>query len=174
MLYNANGTVARSNDRAVRASRNEETEAKVREQLKSIDSLLDIRYVEWAGRYALVCQWPQVDERWKLYQSGDIGEPFDNLGWFCTDIQDPSSLPVDVDSIEQLVLERLASCDNTKTPWKARMRDITDKNAKVRKARQQEIIDRTEEIARTLHHAAGRVDDHKFEQILQEVADGKV
>ncbi len=61
MLYNANGTVARSNDRAVRASRNEETEAKVREQLKSIDSLLDIRYVEWAGRYALVCQWPQVD-----------------------------------------------------------------------------------------------------------------
>ncbi len=54
------------------------------------------------------------------------------------------------------------------------MRDITDKNAKVRKARQQEIIDRTEEIARTLHHAVGRVDDHKFEHILQEVADGKV
>ncbi len=71
MLYGPNGSVvARSG--ATTASRNDETEAKVREKLKSIDSLLDVQYVEWAGRYALICQWPQSDPRWALFQKGDI------------------------------------------------------------------------------------------------------
>lgn len=174
MLYDANGTVARSSGRAIRADRQPEAEAEVREKLKSIDELLDIRYVEWAGRYSLVCKWPQIDPRWKMYQAGEIGEPYDSLGWFCTDMQDPQSIPVSVDSIEQLVMERLASCDNTQSPWKDRMRQVIDKNAKVREARKQAVADRAEDIAGSLFDMAGRVDAHKFERILEEVAQGKV
>lgn len=174
MLYSPTGSVVRSTRDEPRAERQEAQEAAVREKLKSIDSLLDIKYVEWAGRYALICQWPQSDDRWKMYQSGEIGSPFDSLGWFCSDIQDPSSLPVSVDSIENLILERLASCDNTKTPWKDRMRQIIDKNAKVRKSRQQEVIDKAQDVAETLWHAVGRHDTHKVERIMDEIARGKV
>jgi hypothetical protein len=174
-LYDTRGNVvARSTGRAIHAERDADREAKVREQLKSIDSLLDVRYIEWAGRYSLVCQWPSNDERWKMYQSGEIGEPFDSLGWFCQDMQDPTSVPVDIDSIEQLVLERLASCDNTRHHWRDRMKQIIDKNAKVRKSKQQEVIDRAQDIAETLWHAVGRHDDHKVEGIIAEIAEGKV
>lgn len=174
MLYGPTGSVVRSSDRTTRADRQVELEAEVREKLKSIDSLLDIQYVEWAGRYALTCQWPQSDPRWKMYQSGEIGASYDSLGWFCEDMQDPSSLPVSVDSIENKVLERLASCDNTQTPWKDRMKEIIAKNAKVRKARQQEVVDRAEEIASTLYHAVGHLDDNKVERIIEEISGGKV
>lgn len=109
-----------------------------------------------------------------MYQSGEIGEPYDALGWFCTDMQDPSSLPVSIDSIENLILERLASCDNTRHHWKDRMRDVISKNSKVRKSRQQDIIERTQEIAETLHFAAGHVKGHKLEGILKEVEEGRV
>lgn len=175
MLYGPNGSVvARSSkDLAPRADRNDETEATIRSQLKSIDSLLDIRYVEWAGRYSLVCQWPQSDKRWELYQTGAVGEPFDSLGWFCEDMQDPSSLPVAPDSIEQLVLARLQSCDNTLYPWKDRMKEIIDKNAKVRKNRQQEVIDQTGDIAGTLYHATTHMKTNQFEKLLEEVSGGK-
>ena len=163
----------RSSDRTTRADRQDELAEQVRAKLKAIDSLLDIQYVEWAQRYALTVQWPQSDERWKMFQSGEIGAPFDNLGWFTEDIQDPQSLPVSVDSIENLVLERIASCDNTRYPWKDRMKDIIAKNAKVRKSRQQEIIDRTGDIAGTLFDAAGHVDNHTLERMMDEVSGGK-
>ncbi len=163
--------VARSSS-APRADRQDELAAQVREKLKAIDSLLDIQYVEWAQRYALTVQWPQSDERWKMFQSGEIGAPFDNLGWFCADMQDPQSLPVSVDSIENLVLERIASCDNTRYPWKDRMRDIIAKNAKVRKSRQQEIIDSAGDVAGTLFSAAGHLDNHALERMMDEVSGG--
>lgn len=173
MLYGPQGSVVRSNSRATRADRQYEREAEVREKLKSIDSLLDIQYVEWAGRYALICTWPQSDERWKLYQSGEIGAPYDSLGWFCEDMQDPQSLPVSVDSIENLVLERLASCDNTKHHWKNRMSEIIDKNRKIRDQRKQELVERAGDVAGTIFDAAGHVDDHMLEGILKEVSEGK-
>lgn len=168
MLYGPDGSVVRST-RTTRADRQYEAEEAIREKLKSIDSLLDIRYVEWAGRYSLVCQWPQSDDRWKMFESGEIGEPFDSLGWFCEDMQNPSSLPVSVDSIENLVLERLASCDNTRYPWRDRMKDIIAKNAKLRRNRKQEVIDRAEDIAGTLWNAVGKHDAHKVEKIIADI-----
>lgn len=172
MLYGPNGSVV-ARSRATRAERNPETEAKVREQLRAIDGLLDIVYVEWAGRYALVCTWPQIDLRWPMFERGEIGAPYDTLGWFCQDMQDPESIPVDVDSIEQLVLERLASCDNTRTPWKTRMGEVIEKNRQVKKQRQQIALEQVEDVARTLHNAAGHVDDNTLEGILKEVSEGK-
>lgn len=174
MLYGPSGSVVvRSSGRTPRAERNEQTEEAVRIKLKSIDSLLDIVYVEWAGRYSLICQWPQTDPRWEMYQKGELGAPYDSLGWYCQDMQDPSSLPVDVDSIEQLVMARLASCDNTQYPWRDRMREIIAKNAKVRQSRKDKVLERVEEVAGTLFTAAGHMDQHQFERLLEEVEEGK-
>lgn len=172
-LYGPDGSVLDSKS-SIRADRQHEREEEVRVKLKQIDELLDIQYVDWAGRYALIVKWPQSDERWKMFQSGEISSPYDNLGWFCEDMQDPKSLPVGVDSIENKVLERLASCDNTKTPWKARMRSIAEKNMKARKARQEEIVGRTEEIANVLYQAVGRHHNHKVERIIKEIEGGAV
>ena len=51
------------------------------------------------------------------------------------------------------------------------MKQIIEKNAKVRKAAQQEVIDRAQDIAETLWHAVGRHDAHKVEQIMKEIED---
>lgn len=160
--------------------RNEAVELKVKEQLRGLDSLLDIQWVpmaafnsanEYEGRYGLICKWPSGDGRWKMYQSGEIGEPYDFIGWFCTDMQDASSIPVDLDSIEAKVVELLGKCDNTRYPWRERMGQLVHKNAKMRKDRQKEFIDQAGDVASILHQAAGRWDATKVERIMQEAAE---
>lgn len=172
MLYSPDGRVLDSKPNT-RAIRQEGLEAEIRERLKSLDSLLDIRYVEWAGRYSLICQWPQMDNRWKMYQSGEIGEPFDSLGWFCEDIQDPQSLPVSIESIENKVIELLGKCDNTRYPWRERMSQHVSKNRKVREDRKQIALEQAEDVARTLHRATGHKEAVQIERMLQEVSEGK-
>lgn len=173
MLYGPNGSVVARSSGQPRATRNEETEAKVRAMLKNIDSLLDIVYVAWAGRYALMVKWPEIDPRWKMFQSGEIGDCHDSLGWFCEDMQDPSSLPVAPDSVERLVVERLASCDNTIAPWKDRMKGIIEKNSKVRRDRKMNVVDQAGDIAGTLFEATTRMKANKFEKLLEEVSEGR-
>lgn len=173
MLYSPTGSViARPSGRATRAERQPEREQEVREKLQAIDSLLDIQYVEWAGRYALMVKWPESDPRWEMYRNGEIGSPFDNLGWFCEDMQNPDSMPTTVDGIENKVLALLASCDNTKQSWKARLAQTVEHNAKVKKQRQQIALEQVEDVAKTLWQAAGKHDAHKMEKILEEVARG--
>lgn len=161
---------------------NEEAEGRVRALLKSMDSLLDVRWFpaayynakhkDYEGRYGLICTWPQTDKRWEMYHSGEIGEPFDILGWFCEDIHDAESIPRDVDSMERLVVELLGKCDNERFPWRQRMAELVGKNAALRKSRQQEMIDRAEDVAKTLWQAVGRHDATKVERIMKEVSEG--
>jgi len=157
-------------------------EAKVREQLKSIDSLLDIKWLPTAiwneaqgtmeGRYCLACDWPIGDPRWELFASGEIQEHFDMLGWFCTDIHDANSIPVDIDSIENKVIELLAKCDNTRIHWKDRMKEIVEKNAKLRRTRKQDILDQTHDVTSTLRQAVGRHEESQVQRIMDEIAQG--
>src|ERR1043166_684657 len=172
MLYGPDGTEVGTKVPTIQADRQYESAAVVRQKLQSIDSLLDLQYVEWAGRYALISKWPQSDERWKMYETGEIGSPYDSLGWFCEDMSDPTSLPVSVDSIENKVLELLASCDNTTHPWKERMAQVIAKNAKVRKDRAHQIAEKAADVASTLWQAVGRHDQHKVERIMQELEGG--
>lgn len=153
-------------------TRQEGQEANLRAWLKSLDSLLDVKYVPWAERYSLVCNWPQADVRWPLFQSGEIGEPYDSLGWLCKDAGDSASVPLSLDDCEAIVIERLAACDNQIRGWKSRMGDTITNNRKVRKDRQQLALDQTEEVARSLHYMSGHNDTHKMEAIMQEVSEG--
>lgn len=179
MLFDASGS--RVVAKRYRPEPNVETEARVREQLQSLDSLLDIhwfpqaifnpRYGDLEGRYALVCKWPQGDPRWELHQSGEIELPFDRLGWFCTDVKDPESTPVSPDSIEQKVMELLVNCDDSRLPHTKRMAQLVEKNAKVKKDRQKEILDQVEEVTRNLHYISGHVEETTLQRIFKEVAE---
>jgi hypothetical protein len=173
MLYAPNGAVVRSKQTEPRADRQEAQAEAIRTKLKALDSLLDIVYVEWAGRYSLICQWPQGDPRWPLFERHEIGAAYDSLGWFCTDMTDPMSLPISLDDVEQKVMELLASCDNERRTWKARMSDHIEHNRKIRKDRQQAALDQTEDVARTLWQAVGRHDATTVEKVIQEVQRGK-
>lgn len=180
MLYDAKGralpTVV---SRQARPEPQPEAEEKVRAQLKSIDELLDVRWFPYAiwseknrtfeGRYGLVCTWPQNDKRWELYQNGEIEDPVDMLGWFCEDIHDATSMPVSVDSIEQKIVELLGKCDANRIPHSTRMREIVERNAKVRRDKRSVIDDQVEDVARTLWNLAGKVDDNKLEQIMRDL-----
>lgn len=171
MLYSPTGSVVSSG--TTRADRQEEQAEAIRAKLKALDSLLDIVYVEWAQRYSLICNWPQGDSRWPMFQSGEIGASYDSLGWFCQDMSDPMSLPISLDDVESKVMELLSSCDNERRTWKTRMADHIDHNRKIRKDRQKIALDQVEDVAATLHHAAGHLDDHALERLIEEVSGGK-
>lgn len=175
MLYSPDGSVLGPSQRpSTRAERQLDREESLRQKVKDLDALLDIRYIEWAGRYSLVCQWPQIDKRWELYHNGDISEPFDSLGWFCMDMQDPSSLPVSLEDVENKVIELLGKCDNTRYPWKGRMAEHITRNRKVREDRKQLAIDQAADVAKTLYRATGHKEEVQIERMLKEVSEGKV
>jgi hypothetical protein len=179
MLYDVNGGWAVA--KRYRPEPNPETEARVREQLQNLDSLLDIKWFptaifnqrdkDFEGRYALVCKWPQGDPRWEYFQKQEIEFPYDRLGWFCTDVQDPESVPVSPDAIERKVMELLAKCDGEKTPHLKRMAQVVEKNSRVTKDRQKEILEQTEDVARNLHYISGHVEETTLNRIFKEVAE---
>lgn len=155
-------------------NRQEGQEDNLRAWLKSLDSLLDIVYLPWAERYSLICNWPQADPRWPLFQRGEIGEHYDSLGFLCKDPGDSASIPLNLDDCEAIVIDRLAACDNDRRGWKSRMGDTITNNKKVRKDRQQIALDQAEDVASSLYHMAGRVKGHTLEKIMQEVSEGVV
>ena len=128
---------------------NPTVEARVREQLKLHDELLDIRWIDnvywnekqrsFEGRYALICRWPQADKRWEMYQRGEIGDPYDIFGWFCEDIHNADSVPVDPESIERKIIELLNSADNNRADLKTRMKQAVEKNAAQRRANREQL-----------------------------------
>jgi len=181
MLYGPDGRVALSvTTKHARPEPQPEAEERVRAQLKSIDELLDVRWFPYAilnekersfeGRYGLVCQWPQGDKRWELYQNGEIEDPVDMLGWFCEDIHNAESIPVSVDSIEQKVVELLGKCDATRIPHSTRLRQIVERNAKLRKDRRSVVTDQAEDVARTLWNLTGKHDTSTVERIMREIS----
>jgi len=182
MLYGPNGRVVPSViARHARPEPQPEAEARVRAQLKGIDELLDVKWFPYAifnekhksfeGRYALVCKWPQGDKRWELYQSGEIEDPVDMFGWFCEDIHNAESMPVSVDSIEQKVVELLSKCDATRIPHSTRLKQIVERNAKVRRDRRSVVSDKAEDVARTLWNLVGKADTTTVERIMKEIGD---
>ena len=150
------------------------SEETLREWLKSLDPLLDVIYLPWAERYSLICNWPQADPRWALFQSGEIGAHYDSLGWLCKDMGDADSVPLNLDECTNVVLERLASCDNTTRDWKIRLKDSIVHNRKVKDDRKKIALERTEEIASSLRKMVGHTEEAKMERIFDEVSKGVI
>ena len=94
----------------------------------------------WEGRYALVCKYPENDPRRKAFQEGETDIDYEILGWFCKDMQNAESMPVEPDAIWNRVLELLAKADNTKLDWKVRLKQVAEKNAKAREQRKQDFL----------------------------------
>ena len=120
----------------------ETTERLVSAHLKGMDPLLDLLWVPIVrdpnnpvdGRYGIICRWHDSDPRWQMYRDGEIGEPYDILGWITQaatrgDFHEPTSLPVDPASILDKVVEFLGKCDNEREPRKARMKRVLEDNA---------------------------------------------
>lgn len=117
-----------------------ELEAKLREVMQRIDTLLDVRWVAHAvwnerarrfeGRYALICFWPEIDKRRQWVRDGKHPphEACDIIGWLCEDMQEPGSLPTTEDGIAERVMALIGTMDNTRYPWKERMRKTAEKN----------------------------------------------
>lgn len=140
--------------RVGRPTPNEEMEARVNTHLAEIDSLLflkwfptawfDERTGEWEGRYGLCARWPEHDMRWEtLVRAGHMRRDaaFDKLGWFCTDLRDPASTPVEPEQVLDRVRALLARCDTSRHPWKARMREVVEHNARVEEERKRRAAD---------------------------------
>jgi hypothetical protein len=147
----------------------EEAMAVVRVELKQLDPLLDVRWFptvrmcassgQMEGRYALVCQWPQADRRWEMHQRGEIGEPFDILGFFeaSGDEMDwfsggegvdldgsgrrKAPFPVDPRDVMAKTLELLGKMDNTRESWKERLKKSAEDNAALIEKRKQAVLD---------------------------------
>lgn len=180
MLYGPDGRAVAVRAVAARPEPQPDAEARVRVMLKSIDELLDVKWFPFAiwnernrsseGRYGLIVGWPQMDPRWEMYQTGEVETPYDLLGWFCEDIHDATSMPVGVDSIENKVIELLAKCDGRRLPHTTRMRQIVEKNAKMRKEKRSEVSDQAEDVARTLWNIVGKHDDAMVERIMKEIS----
>jgi len=185
MLFDSNGRAVRStvSSSYSRSEPQPEAEARVREQLKSIDSLLDVRWFpnaiwndkhkSFEGRYGLVCEWPQNDPRYQLFQSGEIEDNVDMLGWFCEDIHNATSMPVSVDSIEQKVIELLGKCDGERIPHSTRMREIAEKNVKNRRNKRQPITDAAQDVAEVLRHMVGTRKTATVERVIREISQSK-
>lgn len=142
---------------------NEMRAERVRRELKKIDGLLDIqwfptavwnpKYERYEGRYGLTVRWPMSDPRWELYQEGEIGEPFDLLGWFCEDPHDANSVPVAPDAVQARTRELLGRCDNERESWKVRMRRAFEKNAEHREEMKQEAVEMAAEEAHRRYYS---------------------
>lgn len=136
-----------------------EMETSVRAMLKNMDALLDIRWMPlvfynerhkaWEGRYALLVEWPSIDGRWAMVQSGEISpaDATDIVGWLCEDMQDSQSVPTTSDGVETRVIDLLGKIDNVRYPWKGRMLATLEKNRLRHKAIKDESLDLTHDEA---------------------------
>lgn len=134
-------------------------EAVMRERVKSMDELLDIRWFataywnglkgRWEGRYALVSKWPKSDPRWQMVFSGEIApdDAEDLIGWMTEDMGDANSVPVSLEAMENRVCTLLHSCDEAQFPWKKRMAQIIEKNAAVRRKKKTDAGDHAFDVA---------------------------
>ena len=127
-------------------------EEEVERRLNDIDRLLGLHWNEALQRYAITCTWHETDPRWEMYRSGEIGAPYDILGWFTEaagegDWQEGSSLPVSPLELMDKVVEFLGRMDQTRETWKQRMRKSIEHNAELqRKVRKEYAEEMTETL----------------------------
>ena len=104
-----------------------------------------------------------------MYQNGEFDDDCDILGWYTVDPQDADTTPVGIDQMERKVLEILKKSDNNIVPWHTRLKQVTEKNIAVKKARRQEIIDRAEQVAKDLQYMVGHNEESRMRRIMSDI-----
>jgi hypothetical protein len=133
---------ARSAGVGNRPVRNEEREKTVREWVKNIDSSLDVRWFEDLANYAVTVDWPLNDPRRELIQKGEIGDaPYDILLWASVDPHNGDTMALPIDEMESKILEVLATADNSRQPWKDRLKSIAEANVTRRRKLREDFIE---------------------------------
>lgn len=128
-----------------------ELEAHVRQMLKDIDQHLDVHWMDVIGRYALMIKWADHDKRWEDYRAGLVDNPFDLLGWFVEpdaagSIHNGYALPQDPLDMMDTVVAFLGKMDNTRDPWRDRMRRSVEGNARLQRERRDAIVNETMDV----------------------------
>lgn len=143
-----------------------DAEQALRVMLKDFDSLLDIRWMpiafynavksRWEGRYALTCDWPTIDPRWAMVQSGEMDPKLahDIVGWLCEEMSDSQSMPTTLAGMGERVMALLGTMDNTRYPWKQRMMATVEKNRKRHDTNKAEVADLTHDVASYYYNQA--------------------
>ena len=115
----------------------EDVEKRVERMLQDIDRHLHLQWHDLFQRYYIANKWHDQDPRWELHRQGEVGDPYDILGWFTSDL----------DSAEDRVLEFLGRMDQTRETWKQRMKASIEHNKKVQEdLRKQGVEEMTEAL----------------------------
>lgn len=143
---------------------------RVRQELRSIDALLDIVEHPALHRFALVAWWPEAEPKKALIQSGEVDPEaaYDILGWFSVDPWDADTEPVEV-AVDRRVAEILTKCDNSRANWRDRLAKIAQKNIDVRKKRREAMSLQAEDVARDLWYMAGHNEEVTMKRIMNEI-----
>jgi len=121
-------------------------EGRVREALQSVDALLDIKWIfpcrynasmqNAEGWYALIAYYGELDGRRHIDAAG-----FDVLGWFCEDMNDASSTPVNPEASLPQIRNYLSEFDGERHGVRDRLRAIQAHNQDVREASKRAYTD---------------------------------
>lgn len=122
-----------------------------REELQSIDSLLDIVWVDnikynaehrsLEGAYAVACHFRAEDPRRELFRSGQMDNDYEIICWLSKDIDNAELAIKDPAEIWPKVLEKLRSADNTVAGWKHRLAAAAEKNIKAKEQRKKDFLE---------------------------------
>lgn len=107
------------------------------------------------GRYALACKWRQGDKRYQLAQTGEIDpqSTYDILGWFCEDMQNANSVPIDPDGAIDLALRLISESDLAKHNFYDRMRSTIEHNRNLRRKVREEAGQMAEDEAKQAYYS---------------------
>lgn len=122
-----------------------------RAELQSIDSLLDIVWVDnikynaehrsLEGAYAVACHFRADDPRRELFRSGKMDNDYEIICWLSKDIDNAELNVRDPAEIWPKVLAKLRSADNTVANWKHRLAAAAEKNIEAKKRRNKDFLD---------------------------------
>lgn len=139
-----------------------EREREVADALSRIWQYLELQWLPLAGvgergepegRYALASRWEERDKRWEMFHAGEVGRPFDILGFFVGGAGEGLPLsadgqPVDPITVFDRVHELLGRLDNERFPPKEKVRRSLEAMSEHERRSRAELADEAEQRAK--------------------------
>jgi hypothetical protein len=109
-------------------------------------------------RLALANRWHQNDKQREEIRNGKLSEDdaVDIMFWFCEDMHNTDTVPMQPDAVEQLIRKKLSECDNSRFPWMERIMRSKQNNLDVVEKRKQDALDYTHDVATDKYYHSSR------------------